>query len=206
MTRARLNLLIDALMAVVMAAIAGLGFLMNWVLIPGEERPAVYGSRPDLYWLGWDRHQWGDVHLVLGIALLVLLVLHVVLHWGQVVGIWRRMVASGAARVVLALVLLALIVALMAFPAFVKPEVVPQGRGEGGGHGRGAAFIEHAAPTAEGGTEDVLPDGPGGRGRGGEGRGMGGGGRGRGREGRGLGGGGRGRGREGRGLGGGGAK
>jgi len=193
-TRARLNLIIDALMALVMAAIAGLGFLMNWVLIPGEERPAVYGSRPDLYWLGWDRHQWGDVHLVLGIALLVLLVLHVVLHWGQVVGIWRRMVTSGAARVVLAVVLLVLIVALMVFPAFVKPEVVEGGHGEGEGHGqgrgRGAAFIERGMRNAEGGTDNGLPDGPGGRGRGGEGRGMGGGGRGRGREGRGLGGGG----------------
>ncbi len=177
MTRARLNLLIDALMAVVMAAIAGLGFLINWVLIPGKERPAVYGGQPDLYWLGLDRHAWGDVHLVLGIALLVLLVLHVALHWGQVVGIWRRMVGSGAVRVALAVALLVLVAALMAFPAFVEPEVVSVGRGEGHGEGRGrgAASVERPAPSAEGGGAAPAADRPDGvgRGRGGEGRGLG---------------------------------
>jgi len=175
-TRPRINLLIDAVMALVMAAIAGLGFLINWVLIPGEERPAVYGSHPDLYWLGLDRHQWGDVHLVLGITLLALVVLHVVLHWGQVVGIWRRMVASGAARVALALALLALIVGLMAFPVFVKPEVVESRHGEG----QGRTAIDHPnADIGDAGTAPDAPDGVG-RGRGGSGRGRGGSGRGRG--------------------------
>ena len=174
MTKAKLNLIIDALMALVLAAIAGLGFLINWVLIPGEERQAVYGGRPDLYWLSWDRHQWGDLHLVLGITLLALMVLHVVLHWSQVVGIWRRMVGNRVARVALAVVLLLLIVVLMAFPALVTPEVVPGGHGEGNGHGRGAAFIERGRRNAEGGTDNGLPDSR--SGRGGRGRGLGGGG------------------------------
>ncbi len=166
MTKAKLNLVIDALMALLLAAIAGLGFLINWVLIPGEQRPAVYGSRPDLYWLGWDRHQWGDVHLVLGITLLALTVLHVVLHWSQVVGIWRRMVGSRVARVALAVVLLVLIAALMAFPAIVTPEVVPGGHGEGNGHGRGAAFIERGRQNAEGETNTSATDSRERRGRG----------------------------------------
>ncbi len=189
MTRAGFNLVIDALMAVLMAAIAGLGFLINWVLIPGEQRPAVYGSQPDLYWLGWDRHQWGDLHLVLGIALLALVVLHVVLHWSQVVGIWRRMVGSRVARVALAVLLLLLIAALMAFPALVTPQVVPGGHGEGNGRGRRAAFIERGMRNAEGGTDNGLPDSRSGRDRGGEGRGRGmdGGGRGMGGGGRGMG-------------------
>ncbi|MFO8015403.1 MAG: DUF4405 domain-containing protein [Phycisphaerae bacterium] len=173
MTKPRLNLLIDIVMTVLMAAIAGLGFLINWVLIPGEERPAVYGSRPDLYWLGLDRHEWGDVHLTLGVALLVLLVLHVALHWSQVVGIWRRMVASGAVRVALALALLVLVVASMAFPAFIKPEVVEDARGGGRG-GRGRSEIgnrESEIGTGEE-TSSEAPDGVG-RGRGGSGRGLG---------------------------------
>jgi len=173
MNRARLNFLIDVVMTVLMAAIAGLGLLMNWVLIPGSEREAIYGGRPDLYWLGLDRHQWGDVHLGLGIALLVLLVLHVALHWSQVVGIWRRMVASGPARVVLALVLLALVIALMAFPALVSPEVVDGGRGEGRGGGRGRTDVENRQPEL--GTGRAPSEGPDGigRGRGGRGRGLG---------------------------------
>jgi len=183
MTKAKLNLIIDALMAVLMAAIAGLGFLMNWVLIPGEQRPAVYGSRPDLYHLGWDRHQWGDLHLVLGIALLALVVLHVVLHWGQVVGIWRRMVGNRVARVALAVGLFLLIAALMVFPALVTPEVVQGGHGSGHGGGRGRAAleggeIENREPeTANNGDAATGPEG---RARGGEGRGLG---RGKGRRG-----------------------
>lgn len=180
MNKPRLNLLIDIVMTVLMAAVAGLGFLINWVLIPGEERPAVYGSRVDLHWLGLDRHDWGDVHLALGIALLALLVLHVVLHWGQVVGIWRRMVASGAARLVLALVLLVLVALLMAFPAFIRPEVTEGGHGEG----RGRAEIGNGTPEIGAGdeTSSDAPDGVG-RGRGGSGRGLGrGGGGGRGRQ------------------------
>jgi hypothetical protein len=179
MNKPRLNLLIDIVMTVLMAAVAGLGFLINWVLIPGEERPVVYGSRPDLYWLGLDRHDWGDVHLALGIALLALLVLHVALHWGQVVGIWRRMVASGVVRVVLALALLVLVIVLMVFPAFIQPEVVEDGHGEG----RGRAQIGNGTPEVGTGadTPSEGPDGIG-RGRGGSGRGLG---RGRGGGGRG---------------------
>jgi len=172
MTRARLNFLIDIVMAVLMAAVAGIGFLINWILIPGEERPAVYGSRPDLYWLGLDRHEWGDVHLALGIALVGLIVLHVALHWAQVVGIWRRMVASGPVRVVLALALLVLLLALMAFPTLVRPEVVGGGHGEGGGGGgRGQSEIRN--PKSETGNSKRTADGPVGRGRGGSGRGLG---------------------------------
>ena len=165
MTRAKINLLLDALMTLMMAAIAGIGFLMNWVLIPGEERPAVYGGQPDLYWLGWDRHQWGDIHLALGIALAALVVLHVVLHWGQVVGIWRQMVASTAVRLAVPLLLLALVIALMAFSAFVGPEVVEGGKGEG----RGA--VERGMRNAEEETDAGAPGGQEERGRGGEGQG-----------------------------------
>jgi len=177
MTRARINLVIDAAMALVMAAIAGIGFLMHWILIPGEARPAVYGGRPDLYWLGLDRHEWGDIHLVLGIALLALVVLHVALHWGQVVAIWRGMVPNRAARLAAALVLLVLILVLMAFPAFVAPEVVEVRRGEGQGR-RAVERSETGMRDGEIGRDDTTaerPDGLG-RGRGGEGRGLGGGG------------------------------
>ena len=37
--KGRLNLIVDALMFLLMAAVAGLGFLMKYVLVPGKERP-----------------------------------------------------------------------------------------------------------------------------------------------------------------------
>ena len=182
MTRARVNLLLDALMVVLMAAIAGLGFLTRWVLLPGFARRDVYGPGVELEWLGLDRHEWGDVHLVLGITLLVLLVLHVVLHWSQVVGIWRVMVRSSPVRVVLAVALLVLVVALLAFPALVTPEVVEGGHGEGGRGRRGSEHYQignQESDLGSVGTPSDEPDGIG-RGRGGSGRGLGRGGGGRG--------------------------
>ena len=99
MIRAKVNLLIDVLLALLLAAMAGVGFLIKWVLVPGYLRNAIYGRDVELYWLGLDRHQWGTVHLYLGVTTLALLVLHVVLHWGQVVTIYRRLIGSGGVRV-----------------------------------------------------------------------------------------------------------
>ncbi|MEJ5330464.1 MAG: hypothetical protein WHT07_09960 [Desulfobaccales bacterium] len=66
MNRAKLNFVIDALMFLCMAAIAGLGFLMKYVLVPGRETPLLYGRRVDLFFLGLDRHAWGPSTCIWG--------------------------------------------------------------------------------------------------------------------------------------------
>jgi hypothetical protein len=68
----KLNFIIDALMFLVMMAMAGLGFLMKYVLIPGKSRWVKYGRNVDLTLLSWDRHDWGELHLYLGFTLLSL--------------------------------------------------------------------------------------------------------------------------------------
>ena len=73
--KTKINFTIDSLMLIVMMAIAGIGFLMKFILIPGKERWLVYGTNVELYWLGLDRHEWGTIHLWLGYILLFLLVL-----------------------------------------------------------------------------------------------------------------------------------
>ena len=156
MIRAKVNLLIDVLLALLLAAMAGVGFLTRWVLLPGYLRNVTYGRGVELYWLGLDRHQWGTVHLYLGVTTLVL---HVVLHWGQVVTIYRRLIGSGGVRVGVAVVLLALLVALMAFPALVTPDVE-----EGGGHGAGRSAGQGAHSHSPDGAENHAHEE--GRGRG----------------------------------------
>jgi len=127
----RLNLCIDALMLLLMAAISGLGILMKRVLITGQERWAVYGRNVDLTWLGLDRHEWGDVHLVLGCFLLGLLIWHLLRHWDSVVGMVRQLVVGGAARRMAVGLFAALCLALLLFPFAIKPELREIGRGEG---------------------------------------------------------------------------
>ncbi|MBU0567408.1 DUF4405 domain-containing protein, partial [bacterium] len=84
--KSKVNFVIDALMFLCMMAITGTGFLMKFVLIPGQERWVKYGRNVELLLLGIDRHEWGAIHLVLGFILLGLLVIHIILHWKMILG------------------------------------------------------------------------------------------------------------------------
>jgi hypothetical protein len=135
MNKAKLNFVIDALMFLFMTAIAGLGCLMKYVLLPGRESTIKYGRRVDLYLLGLDRHDWGAIHLYLGFLLLALLVLHIVLHWNMIPGLFAKLVVSARERWKLALVYVALAAALLLFPFLISPEVKDAGAGQRGRYG-----------------------------------------------------------------------
>jgi hypothetical protein len=138
MNKAKLNFAIDALMFLCMAAIAGLGFLMKYVLLPGRESTIKYGRRVELSLLGLDRHDWGAIHLYLGFLLLALLVLHIVLHWNMIPGLFARLIANSRQRWSIALVFVALAAALLVFPFLISPEVKDADAGQGrryGAHG-----------------------------------------------------------------------
>ena len=68
MDKPKFNFIIDAAMFLCVMALAGLGFLMKYVLPSGRDAWAKYGSNLQLSWLGWDRHDWGDIHLYLAFA------------------------------------------------------------------------------------------------------------------------------------------
>jgi len=138
MNKAKLNFVIDALMFLCMTAIAGLGFLMKYVLLPGRESTVKYGRKVELFLLGLDRHDWGAIHLYLGFLLLALLALHIVLHWNMIPGLFAKLVVSAKGRWKLALVYVALAAALLLFPFLISPEVKDSGAGQGrrsGAHG-----------------------------------------------------------------------
>ena len=128
--RPNFNFVIDAVMFLVMMAMAGLGFLMKYVLIPGRESWAKYGRNVNLAWWGWDRHDWGAIHLYLGFLLLGLLSLHLYLHWRQIVGLFQRFIPPERRGLVL-VVFLILAVVLICFPFLISPEVSEAGRGMG---------------------------------------------------------------------------
>ena len=138
MNKAKLNLVIDGLLFLNAAAIAGIGLLVKYVLVPGFREWEIYGRNVDLRFWGLDRHEWGAIHYVLGLVFLALLVLHVVLHWGMIVSISRKLIPSRLARRVVATMLVVLGILLMAFSVFVKPEIQERGKGLGRGDGHGA--------------------------------------------------------------------
>ncbi len=129
-----------------MAAIGGIGLLMEYKLVSGEERWERYGSNPDLYMWGWDRHQWGDLHLILGYLFFGLLFFHIFLHWSQIKGIYQVMIKSKSRQVVLVSVF-AITSLFLLFFAFLSPiDVVPLKEGEG------RHRLEASRPVGEGGS------------------------------------------------------
>jgi hypothetical protein len=140
MKKTKLNLIIEALMLLCVAGIGGIGLLMKYVLVPGYQRWDIYGRNVDLFFWGLDRHEWGMIHLVIAFVFLALLVLHNVLHWGVIVGIYRKLVPSRLARCIVAVILICLTILLFIFPVFVKPEVQERGPG------RGRSWRQHEMP------------------------------------------------------------
>ena len=114
-----------------MSAIAGIGFLMKVVLIPGEDRWIKYGKNVEIYVLNMDRHQWGTVHLVIALVLLGLLLLHIILHWKLILSLFRKLVNGTLARKLATSIFVFTSALLFLFAFFVKPEMgeIIQGRG-----------------------------------------------------------------------------
>lgn len=131
MKRSTLNFFIDALMLLCMSSIVGIGFLIKFVLIPGQERWVVYGENVELYLLGMDRHEWGAIHLIIGFALLVLLVLHIIFHWKVIVCLFNRIFQIKSIRTLLSLLFLGICALFIVIPFMVKPEVLTINHGEG---------------------------------------------------------------------------
>lgn len=90
MPRNVLNFLVDFVTLVVMLGMLATGLLTRYVLPPGSR-----GGQGLSLW-GLDRHEWGDIHFWLALALLALLVLHVALHWEWVCGVLRIQILGRA--------------------------------------------------------------------------------------------------------------
>ena len=131
MSKSKINFLIDSLMFLCMAAIAGIGFLMKVVLIPGQDRWIKYGKNVEIYVLNLDRHQWGTVHLVIALVLLGLLLLHIILHWKLIVGLFSKLITNKSTRKLITVVFVFISAILFLFAFFVKPEMgeIIQGHG-----------------------------------------------------------------------------
>lgn len=131
MSKSKINFLIDSLMFLCMAAIAGIGLLMKYVLIPGHDRWIKYGENVELYFFNMDRHEWGAIHLVIAFVLLGLLLLHTILHWKLILSLFRKLVSGTLARKLVTSIFVFTSALLFLFAFFVKPEIgeIIQGQG-----------------------------------------------------------------------------
>lgn len=129
----QINLVIAAVMFIVLMTMAGLGFMIKFVLLPGYKANEVYGRNIDLRFLNLDRHQWGFIHLYLSLFFLFLLLVHIILHRGMIICIFRNMFSGVKTRLVLSLSVGSVGLILPLGPFFIKPEVT-QFHGRNIGH------------------------------------------------------------------------
>ncbi len=121
--KSKLNFTIDIIMFVTLMAIAGIGFLIKYVLIPGFKRNEIYGKDVELFYGGLDRHQWGRIHLIISFVFLFLLLLHIVFHWKQIVSLSRRLIPVKYTRYFMVFSLLIVSLLLGLAPLFVQPQI-----------------------------------------------------------------------------------
>ncbi len=115
MKRNTLNYIIDAIGFVAMAFLISTGAIMRFVL------PA--GSGYTLAVWGMDRHVWGSIHFWLGVMFLVVVIVHIVLHWGWIVSVTRGSLESRAgSRIWLAVIATVVVLALAAIPLLAPVE------------------------------------------------------------------------------------
>jgi hypothetical protein len=113
MRRTTVNLILDGLAALLMMVLVCTGIILRFALPPGSNKDR------SLWELG--RHQWGDVHFWLAMALLLVVLVHVANHWTWVVAVTigrkscdRTSAASGRRRWLSGAVFVLVLVGLVA--------------------------------------------------------------------------------------------
>lgn len=127
MQRGKLNIVVDLISLAVFVMVVSTGLVLNLLLPPGSGRlPDEGGSHSQILVLwGLSRHQWGTIHSWISLALLLVLAVHVALHWRFFAGMFRR--GSDPARrrrMLLGAVSLAGLVFLAVAPFFARVQVL----------------------------------------------------------------------------------
>ena len=129
--RTKVNFYTDLALLIAFAALIGVGFLIKFVLIPGQERWLLYGQNMELTFWGLNRHEWGTIHLITGIVFFVLFILHVIFHWNMIKCMFRNCIKPKFLRTTTVIVAIFLFIVLIVFPFFVEPQKTSIKRGEG---------------------------------------------------------------------------
>lgn len=122
--KAKLNLCIDFVLFLLLAAMAGIGLLIKYVLISGESRNLIYGDGINLLLWGLDRHEWGTIHLIISLVFIFFLVLHVIFHWGMILCLLRRLIPNRIGRIAFSTIITVLGILLFFFAFLITPTQV----------------------------------------------------------------------------------
>lgn len=87
MKRGVVNFILDSALFLLFVGLISTGLIMEFILPPRSRvatDPGPFGGELRALW-GLSRHEWGDIHFWLAVALVAGAALHVLLHWRWVV-------------------------------------------------------------------------------------------------------------------------
>jgi hypothetical protein len=91
MKRTHVNALIDVAAFLSFVLLLSTGFILEYQLPPGSGGVDGFGigrgasnRSVHLLW-GWTRHEWGEIHYWIAVAMMLFLAVHIILHWKWVV-------------------------------------------------------------------------------------------------------------------------
>lgn len=154
MKRTHLNALVDGIAFIAFLLLLSTGLLLEYQLPAGSGGLQGYGSghgasdRPVHMVWGWTRHEWGQLHYWLALAMMAVLAFHVVLHWKWIVCIVQgKPSTTSGHRLILGVVGLAFAVLLAMVPLMGGKTTISRGelRAEAGNANAGSVAAPHNA-------------------------------------------------------------
>ena len=113
MKKSNLITLIDIAAFICFIFVVTTGVLMRYVLPPRS------GHSIEIF--GMSRHEWGDIHFYITFIFLVVLSIHLILHWKFIAHVFKGIRSTDTYRLTLGLVALIAVFALAVAP-FVAPK------------------------------------------------------------------------------------
>jgi len=120
------NFIIDLLMFLSLALIAGIGFLLKYSgsIIKNLSSQGISAS---ITFLGLKSRQWIQIHFWVSILFLLLMLIHIILHWDWIKRVYGDMIKNKFASFIIALTLIIVSITLFIFPFIIKPEITVKG-------------------------------------------------------------------------------
>ncbi|MBQ4163391.1 MAG: DUF4405 domain-containing protein [Parabacteroides sp.] len=105
MKRLQTNFIVDIALFLAMALLSISGLVLKGILPFGS---AICRKGSHFMVMGMERCVWKDIHLWSGVIILVLLIIHVALHWNMIAAFFKKHIPNSALRYVLYTLLLLL--------------------------------------------------------------------------------------------------
>ena len=123
MRKSTLHFSIDAAAFFLFLFLVSTGTLIYLVLPPGSGQLSIWGM---------TRHEWGDLHFIAALGFLLLISIHLILHWNWIKINIRGHTGNTATkkRVVISVTIILLVLVLLIAP-FLSPVQESEGRGSG---------------------------------------------------------------------------